>query len=56
MLPLMNYSFQIDPEIWKAFRARCNKEGRKVIWVVKALIQHYIDHGLEEPKGKDKKP
>lgn len=50
VLPMMNYSFQIDPKVWKAFRARCDKEGRKVIWVIKALLMHYIDHGLDNPE------
>jgi hypothetical protein len=36
----------IDPKLWKRFKARAQAEGRNLRFVLLALVQSYIDHGL----------
>jgi hypothetical protein len=47
MATTTNYILRdIDPSVWKAFRARATTEGRSLRWILIHLIQRYIKHGL----------
>lgn len=42
---------KVDDTLWADFRARAQREGRPMRWVILALIGYYIRHGLpKEPR------
>lgn len=38
---------KIDPELWEAFKARAQSEGRSLRWLVLELIRRYVEKGLD---------
>lgn len=37
---------QLDPQMWAEFKARAEREGHPLKWVILRLIRRYIDQGL----------
>lgn len=44
-----------DDDLWERFRARTQKEGRTLRWVILELILFYVRHGLPEAPAKGKR-
>lgn len=36
----------IDPDLWRAVKARARREGRILRFVILALLREYVQHGL----------
>jgi hypothetical protein len=41
----------IDPELWAKAKARAEKEGHSLRWVIFQLVAQYVKHGLAGMKG-----
>jgi len=37
----------IDPELWDAAKARAEKEGHNLRWVIFQLLARYVEKGLK---------
>ena len=45
---MANYIFRkVDDILWQAFRARAQREGHSLRWVLLTLVQRYITKGLD---------
>jgi hypothetical protein len=36
----------IDPELWKRVKARAERDGHALRWIILRLLEDYADHGL----------
>lgn len=34
-------------ELWAAFRARAQREGHSIAWVIWQLVRRYVERGLD---------
>lgn len=56
MQPLNYVIRRIDPELWKAVKARAAKEGRPIRFVILGLLQLYAERGYKVVEAANHKP
>lgn len=47
LMPILNFILRDpDPSMWRKFKARANREGHSLRWVILEMIRRYVENGL----------
>lgn len=50
---MANYILRhVDDDLWDKFRARAEREGRALKWLLLELVRYYAKYGMPQPPKK----